>query len=1082
MPPVVTELGGPQVGRMATTDRRSEKWNLDPGLFSVVIGVPPAPATLQPSGTRGSAGTIKENEYSMVFYRAKADALDESSHLQGRTEGTEITSARRSRAVGGVFKMTMKQLGGLGVGRVAGYLHPARSTTQPLAQQAPSPGSAAPKEDDAGRVARMEACNNLTPKYVGATTQGFPCSVPAIGLAPAHIDRLHAKIVYTATIADAAGPQGSLGDPSFNVMCGIETYNFDVAQSVHSKLDLDRLEAAQYFGLAPDPLLDEGGRDAFMKGDSVTPAIHIVGAVEGAHVICDKGVIERSVLALLAASQCATVQEISNLRNLDSAGVSLKILEWLGVWRSRLAMVPGGVDAVEERGRERLREAGVSRGHAGWNYAPYGVALEELESAGGGQMQTPQPTRAGQAAAPAQLAVPRSALTIGRASPTSPVAPLQALLGPVQAPPAAAAPMAAPRRQWPDDGGPALTAAPAAPEAPARVHFAPDALQRVTQQVVAPGGGARVADAPMAAAPVANPFMPGPPSAAEQRAGFNTLRGAARGVTPLQVKATMFSEAVVDDAAFDAFLINSAMLTTSAAMRESLLAPPFDASKRAALCGALEDYLESSNAGDVTMRAMLPVAVGGAGMSWADLMGVLRTLSDAARRGSSSGVAAPPSHQQQNITVRVDGGGGATITAGLPDEDRVEAQSIGQDVSDVASTPSLMNELRALGNMASSASPSASLAAAVDGAGEPIRRMLRTTLTEHLERLMAHNSYSGETMQTVHTVRNALARRQWSSVHGASSEPNAEEKKIMRACVAGCLGKARPALFMTSMLPDGTSVGASSATDPLGFLEKVPAAEAALGLAVLLTVAHLQVAFPAQAAQTMRFYVALLKWVRSQRAQQASWAVLSEWWAGLFRHIDQRFVALMTRRASSLPPLDPKCLTEPTTEYNMRYTHARAMELARSAAAKVEAEGQNALSKAIAAAVKEQTKNLRSGGGGKRPEVPAGSPSPNGKKGRGGKGADRGTSESGGRGGGGGGGKQGGSAQPLAITDKSEGLSGKSVASKEKHWKEGEPWDLTKVIASLESELGKWEGKSPCPFYHIKGKCSFAPKDCRRFH
>ena len=146
----------------------------------------------------------------MVFYRAKADALDESSHLQGRTEGTEITSARRSRAVGGVFKMTMKQLGGLGVGRVAGYLHPARSTTQPLAQQAPSPGSAAPKEDDAGRVARMEACNNLTPKYVGATTQGFPCSVPAIGLAPAHIDRLHAKIVYTATIADAAGPQGSL--------------------------------------------------------------------------------------------------------------------------------------------------------------------------------------------------------------------------------------------------------------------------------------------------------------------------------------------------------------------------------------------------------------------------------------------------------------------------------------------------------------------------------------------------------------------------------------------------------------------------------------------------------------------------------------------------------------------------------------------------------------------------------------------------------------------------------------------------------------------------------------------------------
>ena len=90
----------------------------------------------------------------------------------------------------------------------------------------------------------MEACKNLTPKYVGATTQGFPCSVPAIGLAPAHIDRLHAKIVYTATIADAAGPQGSLDDPSYNVMCGVETYNFDAAQSVHSKLYLDRLASA----------------------------------------------------------------------------------------------------------------------------------------------------------------------------------------------------------------------------------------------------------------------------------------------------------------------------------------------------------------------------------------------------------------------------------------------------------------------------------------------------------------------------------------------------------------------------------------------------------------------------------------------------------------------------------------------------------------------------------------------------------------------------------------------------------------------------------------------------------------------
>ena len=1072
MPPAIAETGGPQVGRVAATDRRSERLNLDPGLFSVVLAVPAATAALQPSS--GTRGAVTDNEYTMAFYRAKADALDESSHLQGRTEDAGTTSARRSRAVGGLINMTMRGLGGLGIGRVAGYLHPARSAVQSPAQQAPSPGGAAPDEKDAGRVARMEACKNLAPKYVGAETANFPLRVPATETVAEHTGRTRAKIIYTATIED--GPHNSVDAPNDNVMCFIETYHEDGA--LRAKFFIDRLEASEFFGLPVDPLLAEGGREAYLKGDGLFPIIRIVEDVEGYHNVRRQGVAERSVLALLAASQCATEHEISNLRSLDSAGVSLKILEWIGVWNNRVAVLAGGVGAVTSRAAERMRAAGVTLGDAGWCYAPYGVALEELERAGGGQMQTPLPARSGLATAPAQLMPPTHAgdqilRTVGASSPMSPVAALPALLGPgatnqvAAAAPAAAAPAPA-------------AAAPIAPQTQARVHFAPSAGQYAVQQAMAPAGGAQAAAGQVGIAPANAPIVANPAVGAGQQGGFNTLRGMARGVTPLQTKVTLFSEATWDDSIFDSFLIHSAMLTVSASMRESLLAPPFDASKRAALCGALEDYLESSNAGLVTMRAMLPVAVGGAGMSGSDLMGVLRTLSDAARRSSGAGGGAPPAQQQQNITVRVDGGGGATITAGLPDEDRVEAQSIGQDVSDVASTPSLMNELRALGNMASSASPSASLAAAVDGAGEPIRRMLRTTLTEHLERLMAHNGYSGEITQTVHTVRNALARRQWSSVHGVASEPSADEKKIMRACVAGCLGKARPALFMGSILSD-SSVGASSAADPLGFLEKVPAAEAALSLAVLLTVAHLQVAFPAQAAQTMRFYVALLKWVRSQRAQQASWAVLSEWWAGLFRHIDQRFVSLMTRRTSSLPPLDPKCLSEPTADYNMRYSHARAMELARSAAAKVEADNRSALNKAIDAAVKERTKNLRQGGGGKRSEVPAGTVTPTGKKGRGGKGGG-GAGESGGRGGGGSGGKQGAEAQPLAIIDKSGGLSGKSVVSKEKHWKEGEAWDLTKVITSLETELGKWEGKSPCPFYHIKGKCSFDAKDCRRYH
>ena len=59
------------------------------------------------------------------------------------------------------------------------------------------------------------------------------------------------------------------------------------------------------------------------------------------------------------------------------------------MWNDRVAGVAGGVGAVTSRAEDRMKAAGVTWGDAGWNYAPYGVALEELERAGGGQMQTP---------------------------------------------------------------------------------------------------------------------------------------------------------------------------------------------------------------------------------------------------------------------------------------------------------------------------------------------------------------------------------------------------------------------------------------------------------------------------------------------------------------------------------------------------------------------------------------------------------------------------------------------------------------------------------------------------------------------
>ena len=118
---------------------------------------------------------------------------------------------------------------------------------------------------------------------------------------------------------------------------------------------------------------------------------------------------------------------------------------------------------------------------------------------------------------------------IGAASPMSPVAPLTALLGPSATNLAAAAAPAA--------------AAPIAPHTQSRVHFAPSAVQHAVQQTMAPAGGAQAAVVQVAVAPANAPIATNPAVTAGQQAGFNTLRGTARGVTPLQIKATLFSEA-----------------------------------------------------------------------------------------------------------------------------------------------------------------------------------------------------------------------------------------------------------------------------------------------------------------------------------------------------------------------------------------------------------------------------------------------------------------------------------------------------------------------------------------------------------
>ena len=79
------------------------------------------------------------------------------------------------------------------------------------------------------------------------------------------------------------------------------------------------------------------------------------------------------------------------------------------------------------------------------------------------------------------------------------------------------------------------------------------------------------------------------------------------------------------------------------------------------------------------------------------------------------------------------------------------------------------------------------------------------------------------------------------------------------------MGKARPGLLILG-------AGASTQADPLSFLDKFSSGqqEAALCGAFFLMTAALQVAFPVQAASTMRFIIKVQRWIHEQRGAGAS--------------------------------------------------------------------------------------------------------------------------------------------------------------------------------------------------------------------
>lgn len=67
----------------------------------------------------------------------------------------------------------MKQLGALGVGRVARYVHPASSPAEVPFAGDPTPEDE-PDEEDEERVAAVQAFLGLEPKYVGKVTSSYP--------------------------------------------------------------------------------------------------------------------------------------------------------------------------------------------------------------------------------------------------------------------------------------------------------------------------------------------------------------------------------------------------------------------------------------------------------------------------------------------------------------------------------------------------------------------------------------------------------------------------------------------------------------------------------------------------------------------------------------------------------------------------------------------------------------------------------------------------------------------------------------------------------------------------------------------
>ena len=452
------------------------------------------------------------------------------------------------------------------------------------------------------------------------------------------------------------------------------------------------------------------------------------------------------------------------------------------------------------------------------------------------------------------------------------------------------------------------------------------------------------------------------------------------GIPPAHAYATAFFGAAQSEEEFDLFIRNSSMFTLDGIVRLALLTDV--RGSRLALAAALEAKLVQTACDVGSVIAML-----GAGRTSTQLLDTFRALVESGRAVAGAAPAAAPAAAP--VVVRI----GDTE---LPDgDDRPEAVALSRDVSEMAKSQTMCARLRTLGDAVNDVNMLFNATVGPE-TGAPLRRVLETPQETMLSKALVRHQMPDDLVQIIQLVRAALARRVLLGVFGsAAAEQTPQVKQCVSALRQGLLGRARPGLLIPS-------AGASSAEDPLSFLDNMTDGAGSLAMAFMYMQNALCIAFPSQAADTLRWFVAAQRFVTDERGDGASWKLLSAWWAGVCKACDRRVERVVQREIVSLRALDVEILTASAARYVVIYRQARSVEMAKSARDEVEDAGgglQAKVDRAVAAALK---KKRNDNGGGKGGDAANGKEKKRAK--RGGRGRGDGNGGGGGDGGGGGGG------------------------------------------------------------------------------